>query len=64
MLLQLARTLLRFFWQGLDFLITFTGGLGQQLILIFFVAVALPPIIDFIFDYGVKAFVWLLDKFR
>ena len=64
MALALGRALLRTAWEILKFLATFTGDLGTQLLILMSIAIALPPILDFLEKYGVRLFVWVLDKFR
>lgn len=64
MLLVLTRTALNLAKQLVEYLATFSGGLGQQIILIFVVSCVLPVVLDFIEQHVLGAIVWLLDKFR
>ena len=63
-LLTLLRTLWGLLKSFIRFLATFSGGLGQQIILIIAVAVLLPPILDFIEKYLIPLGVKLLDLFK
>lgn len=63
-LLTLLRTLWGLLKSSIRFLATFSGGLGQQIILILAVSFLLPLVLDKIEKYLFPGFVWLLNIFK
>ena len=57
------RKLLSFIPDIFNFLMTFSGGLISQIIVIFFLVKIVPLFAEW-FEKAVKAFIWLMHKFE
>lgn len=63
MSLWALRKLLSFLPTVFNYLMTFSGGLISQVIVIFFMVKILPILAD-LFEKAVKAFIWFMHKFE
>lgn len=63
MSLWLVRKILDILPRIAEYLMSFSGGLASQLILIF-ICVKVVPIFAELFEKAVKAFIWFLHKFE
>ena len=63
MCLWLARKALEFLPKIFDVLMSFSGGLISQLLVIF-ICVKIVPLFAVLFEKIVRAFIWLMHKFE